>query len=130
VRSFIEAYLRGSIAIAFPEDERKRKFPWSKKDEFVEKKLVKKSFRVDLSIASGAKESTYVELERAINHLFTFIVALRQGRRIAGDFSEISGFEETIKSLEARVRTLEVFMEEFRIHYKMSDGGRNSKRLP
>jgi len=109
VRSFIDAYIRGSVKIDFPtERELEGKHDDVFKDAFEAEMKTKQRFVTLVNIATGIVMSTQSELENAIADLFTEIIALRTTKRIEGEFLETP----RLASLEERVTNLERSFEE------------------
>jgi len=119
VRSFIEAYIRGAVKIAFPT---KKEIEHYKPDiEAVSGKKVdavaledqsKGLFERLFSTAAGALKATQDEMQNAIDKLFTWIIILRQGERIEGEFLQIPNLQSRLSSLEERVANIERLLEE------------------
>lgn len=106
IKGFIIAYMRGTITVNFPDAEF---LMWLHKEQEGEEittgQALKESgedrvrFRNLVGITTGATPSTQVELKKATEELFQSILALRNGQRIEGEFSEFR-FEQKIVDLE------------------------------
>jgi len=105
VKDFVSAYISGQIKIIFPTAEAIMKLAKNTKKTIDYKKACQEEMRLKvhirdlIGIASGTEKSTPEEQETAINNLFGKIIALRNGERIEGMFTEYA--------LEARIRRLE-----------------------
>jgi len=123
VRSFIEAYIRGEVKIAFPTKEEVERHKQDMEAIFGKEALIsapqveylsKQRFLNFVSIATGASESTQSELQVAISELFRFIILCRQGERIEGEFLQVPNLQLRLASLEGRVTYIEHLLEELR----------------
>jgi len=102
VKDFVSAYISGQIKIIFPTAEDIMGHTKNTKKEMDYKKAcmeLKINFKDLVAVASGTKKSTPEKQETAINDLFGKIIAMRNGGRIEGVFTEYA--------LEARIMRLE-----------------------
>jgi hypothetical protein len=80
---------------------------------------LKKGFLDSVSIVSGAMPSTQAEIDQAIEHLFTMIVAYRGGDFIKGEFLQSPELETRLSALEVRVGSMEKLIEDLQHIWKI-----------
>jgi len=127
VRSFIEAYLRGTVKVQFPTHEELKSYPaLCAKIESTAQLLGldvdfagPKIFHMNVTIASGAKQATSCEIEGSIDFLFQHIMASRVGGRIEGEFLEVTNVEGRLQSLEQKMSAIENLIEEIRNYVRV-----------
>ena len=120
VRSFVNAYLRGSVKVTIWLGPT-RPYMLSTQKEMSNSDLValKKGFLDSVSIVSGAMPSTQAEIDQAIEHLFTMIVAYRGGDFIKGEFLQSPELETRLSALEVRVGNMEKLIEDLQHIWKV-----------
>ncbi len=126
VRSFIEAFVRGSVTIDFITAEELKSHPeileLSRKqfeipsEQYLSEVEVevryKEQFTSRVAIATGATKARKEEVKVALEELFRQIITWRNAQRIKGEFLEVPRLEGRLESLEIRVTELENLLEE------------------
>ncbi len=111
VRGFVKGFLSGSVKVTIWEGRivhvaTKKKAPGELKAQF-------KKHTTDLiDVVSGTKAATDAQVEEAINWLFDWIVTLRSGGFIVGEFVGPPDWESRLSALERRVSSIEKLFEE------------------
>lgn len=118
VRSFIEAYVRGTVKIHYPTKEEAELYKEelqavlgeidTSKVEFESKD----TFSKQVLIATGAWKATQNGVQDAIDTLFHRILAFRQSERIEGEFLQAPNLQSRLASLEEKVAEIERLLEE------------------
>jgi hypothetical protein len=80
---------------------------------------LKSTFLNYVSIVSGATPSTPIGIDQAIDSLFTWIVSLRGGDFIEGEFLQSPDLETRLSALEERVVGMEKLLEELQHIWKV-----------
>ncbi|MCH7648341.1 MAG: hypothetical protein IIA83_07025 [Thaumarchaeota archaeon] len=128
VKAFVLAYLRGTITVDFPNiteflDEHKHGGKKYTYEEAKEKEINPKVHTMrNIDIVSGTTKSTKVELEEAIQELFTQILFFRAGHRIKGKFMEFD-IEKKLDDFENRLSATNKVIEEFVNWYTETEKG-------
>lgn len=109
IRSFIDAYLRGSVKIDFPKrgETALTGGVW-KGQEVVQ---LKTRFTNDIAMLVGTVKTTRTQFDEALKDFFETFVQLRNTNRIVGNFLSITD-SERIRLLEDRIANLEQQFEE------------------
>ncbi len=111
VRGFVKGFLSGSVKVTIWEAP--SYYLSTKKEPPGEVKAQLKSHTINLiDIVSGTKLATDAEVEEAINRLFEWIVTLRSGDFIVGEFVGPPDWESRLSAMERRVSSIEKLFEE------------------
>jgi hypothetical protein len=119
VRSFVNAYLRGSVKITLWLQENPR---WLSTHQAVSGDQIaslKKGVLSYISIVSGSTPSSPEVIDHAINSLFSTIVSLRGGDFIQGEFLHSPELETRLSALEVKVDSMEQLLEELQHIWKI-----------
>src|SRR5712692_9640589 len=120
VRSFVNAYLRGSVKITLWLGT--KQIYWLSTNQAASGAQIgeiKATILRDLSIVSGATPSTPDIIDHAIDRLFDSIVSLRAGDFIEGEFLQSPDLEARLSSLQGRVVSMEKLLEELQHIWKI-----------
>jgi len=125
VRSFIDAYLRGSVKVRMPTRETFEGQPEAIRHIESAAKKMGTDFEgafphliiEAISVVTGAQrpESIASTVQEHVDMLFRIIVACRTGNRLEGSFLEVPEVERRVQSLERRVEDIEALLEELRL---------------
>jgi len=134
VRSFIDAYLRGSVKIQLPTKkslaELKRRNPelytlFEKQTRAFMTDPVgffRREFSDLIGIVTGARKATSEETQVAVDSIFMHIVEARKRDAIEGEFIESRNLESKIKNLEERIGSLENLLHELQTLIRTTRG--------
>jgi hypothetical protein len=115
VRRFIDAYLGGSVKIVFPTEDDTSGTGWFDKllGRQADSKLDVKEFFSDMvDIATGAEPATASQVQTIKDMLFGFLINVRIGERIVGQFYATPNLESRVASVETRTSEIERLLEE------------------
>ncbi len=124
VRSFVDAYLRGTVAISYwAGDTDLRSLATGEKASGAEKVEMKRGFNTMLQTAceSILPKPSASEIENAIDVLFGLIVVFRQGDFLKGEFLGAPDIELKIRELQDRVSSIEKLFDELIQRTKIRD---------
>jgi len=120
VRSFVNAYLRGSVKITLWLGTKTiYRLSTSQSPSGAELSEVKMGVLKNISIVSGATPSTPEIVNLALESLFDSIVSLRGGDFIEGEFLQSPDFEARISALEEKSQSLEKLLEDLQHIWKI-----------
>jgi hypothetical protein len=121
VKSFISAYLYGSITVNVPTRQTVKAFaeadPAYARDPANEaffKIDHVKEFAGHVFVITGTHKASPSEIDASIDMMFGLIVAYRQGKMIEGKFLDEFNLEKRFSSLEDRIVGIEKLLEELR----------------
>jgi len=120
VRSFVNAYLRGSVKITVWLGKTSPK--WISTDKPMsgpQVSTLKSTFLNYVSVVSGATPSTPIVIDQAIDSLFDWIVSLRGGDFIEGEFLQSPELETRLSALEVKVESMEKLLEDLQHIWKI-----------
>ncbi len=124
VRSFVDAYLRGTITISYWRgDVALISLTTGQEAPGTEKVEMKKVFHEMLQTAceSGNPKPSASQVQSAIDLLFDLILTFRQGNFVKGEFLGAPDTELKIRELQERVSSIEKLFDELIQRTKIRD---------
>lgn len=119
VRSFVSAYLRGSVRTDIWTSEEAREVATNKPMPPELKAMTKNYFLHLVKTVCGTKQVSTDELKASIDEMFSLIVTLRSGDFIQGEFLQSPDLETRISAIHERVATVEKLLEELQLILKL-----------
>jgi hypothetical protein len=111
VRGFVKGFLSGSVKVTIWEAPSYNLTTMKEPPGEVKAQLKSHTIKL-IDIVSGTKPATDEQIEEAMNWLFEWIVTLRSGDFIDGEFVGPPDWESRLSELEKRVSSIEKLFEE------------------